>query len=88
LNNALAYDYVQALYRFIFILSGSGSFAYQQVGRNLQEAYLAADKRLERVRFQTLFSNAIDSVETVPGESDLPIALFLCTGWLIRTELH
>jgi hypothetical protein len=75
LNNASAYDYVQALYRFTFVLSGSGSFAYQEVERTLQEAYLSADKQLERVRFQTLFSNVIASAQTVQAEPDLPIAL-------------
>ena len=39
------------------------------------EGYLAADKQLERIRFQTLFSNAITSAQTAQGESDLPIAL-------------
>ena len=75
MNNASAYDYVQALYRFIFVLSASGSFAYEQVERSLSQAYLAANKHLERVRFQTLFSEAIASAQTAKGESDLPIAL-------------
>jgi hypothetical protein len=75
LKNASAYDYVQALYRFIFVLSGSGSFAYEQVERSLSKAYLAADKHLQCVRFQTLFSEAIASAQTAKGESDLPIGL-------------
>jgi hypothetical protein len=64
LNSVSAYDYIQALYRFCLVQSGSDPAAESAVRDIVFEAFKTANRDLAKVDFESLFRTAFQRRES------------------------